>query len=245
MATTPLLAVENLVKRFGHGHGAVNALRGVSFSVAEGQFVSITGPSGSGKSTLLNLVAGLDEPTSGRVIVAGYDLATLSGDARSDLRLRKIGFVFQAFNLLPTFTALENVALPLEFFNIRWREAKQRAARALGRVGIPASVHDRLPADLAGGEQQRVAIARAIVTEPVLLVADEPTGNLDSTTGRTVLDLLSALNKSAQVTIILVTHSVFAAAYGNRTLELEDGRITRDVHAPTARHLQSVHPSEA
>jgi len=174
----------------------------------------------------------------------GQDLAELSGDARSDLRLKKVGFVFQAFNLLPTFTALENVALPLEFLGVRWRDAKRRAVHALERVGVSAPTQNRLPADLAGGEQQRVAIARAIVTEPSLLLADEPTGNLDSTAGKKVLDLLRALNMSAQVTIILVTHSVIAAAYGDRTIELEDGQIVRDVHASGARHLQSMRPGQ-
>jgi len=244
VTVTALLAVEDLVKHFGYGDGSVEALRGVSFAVAQGQFVSIMGPSGSGKSTLLGILAGLEEPTSGRVMFGGQDLAELSGDARSDLRLRKIGFVFQAFNLLPTFTALENVALPLEFLGVRWHDAKRRALRALERVGVSAPAHNRLPSDLAGGEQQRVAIARAIVTEPSMLLADEPTGNLDSTTGRKVLDLLRALNKSAQVTVILVTHSVIAAAYGDRTLELEDGQIVRDVHAPGTRHLQSVRPGQ-
>jgi putative ABC transport system ATP-binding protein len=240
VSSTPIVVVEDLVKRYGHGHGAIDALRGVSMTVAEGQFVSITGPSGCGKSTLLNLLAGLDEPTSGRITVAGQDLCALPADARSDLRLRRIGFVFQASNLLPTFTALENVAIPLEFLGLKWREAKVRAGRALERVSVSVPAHDRRPSDLSGGEQQRVAIARAIVTDPALLLADEPTGNLDSITGGKILDLLSALNRSARMTVIMVTHSAFAATYGDRTLEIEDGRVIRDVHAPSTRHLHRV-----
>ncbi len=238
--TASLVVVEDLVKRFGDGPGAIQALQGVGFAVAEREFVSITGPSGCGTSTLLNLIAGLDEPTSGRIVIAGRDLRQLSVDARSDLRLRQIGFVFQAFNLLPTFTALENVALPLELLGIGWREATLRAGRALDRVGMPATAHDRWPSDLSGGEQQRVAIARAIVTEPPLVLADEPTGNLDSKTGRTILDLLSALNRSSGVTVVMVTHSTLAATYGDRTLEIEDGRIVRDVRVPAAPRLHGV-----
>lgn len=235
-----ILSAEGLVKRYGSGEGASDALRGVSFSVPEGQFLSITGPSGCGKSTLLNLLAGLDEPTAGRVTVAGQDLATLSPDARSDLRLRRIGFVFQSSNLLPTFTALENVAVPLEFLGIPWREARQRAAAVLTSVQVPAPAHRRLPSDLSGGEQQRTAIARALVTEPRLLLADEPTGNLDSTTGRAILDLLAELNETRRLTVVMVTHSTFAATYGHRTIELADGRIVHDVEAPPRSRLHLV-----
>jgi putative ABC transport system ATP-binding protein len=238
--TDPIVAVTDVTRRYGDDRRAIDALRGVTFSVEPGQFVSITGPSGCGKSTLLNVLAGLDRPTSGRIVVAGRDLAALSVDARSDLRLRQIGFVFQASNLLPSFTTLENVAVPLEFSGVRWRDAKARAADVLESVGIPATAHGRVPADLSGGEQQRVAIARAIIGRPTLLLADEPTGNLDSITGRKILDLLSALNRSEGVTVIMVTHSVLAASYGDRTLMLEDGRIVRDVRAPSARHLRSV-----
>ena len=235
-----ILSAEGVTKRYGDGHGQIDALRGVSFSVAEGQFVSITGPSGCGKSTLLNLLAGLDEPTSGRVTLAGHDLGTMSGDQRSDLRLRRIGFVFQASNLLPTFSALENVAVPLEFLGVAWRDAQERAVSALESVGVDARAHGRRPSDLSGGEQQRVAIARAIVTRPALLLADEPTGNLDSITGRKILDLLNALNKSERLTVVMVTHSVLAGSYGDRTLELEDGRIVRDVQVPSGPQLRRV-----
>jgi putative ABC transport system ATP-binding protein len=189
---------------------------------------------------LLNLLAGLDSPTSGRVAVAGHDLAALSADARSDLRLRRIGFVFQSSNLLPTFTALENVAVPLEFLGIVWSEARRRAATVLQAVRVPAAAYDRLPSDLSGGEQQRTAIARGLVTQPQILLADEPTGNLDSSTGRAVLDLLSELNETRGLTIVMVTHSAFAATYGHRTIELADGRIIHDVETPRRPRLHLV-----
>ena len=237
---TAVLAADNLIKRYGEGDGASEALRGISFTIDRGQFVSITGPSGCGKSTLLNLLAGLDQPTSGRVMIEGQDIAGLSADARSDLRLRRIGFVFQSSNLLPTFTAIENVAVPLEFLGIGWREARDRAARVLTSVHVPARAYDRLPADISGGEQQRTAIARALVTEPDILLADEPTGNLDSGTGRAILDLLADLNETRKLTIVMVTHSTFAATYGHRTIELVDGRVAHDVEAAPRGRLQLV-----
>jgi putative ABC transport system ATP-binding protein len=235
-----IIAVDGVVKRYGRGDGMIEALRGVSFTVPAGQFVSITGPSGCGKSTLLGLLAGLDEPSQGSVTVAGQSLAALSRDARSDLRLRRIGIVFQAWNLLPTFTALENVAVPLEFSGIGWREAKDRAARALARMQVPEHAWDRPPSEMSGGEQQRTAIARAVVTEPQILLADEPTGNLDSATGQAVLDLLAELNEGRRLTIVLVTHSAFAATYGQRTLEMRDGRVVCDVAAPAQAALHLV-----
>jgi putative ABC transport system ATP-binding protein len=201
----------------------------VSFTVPAGQFVSITGASGCGKSTLLNLLAGLDEPTSGRVTIGGQDLATLSADARSDLRLRRIGFVFQDWNLLPTFTAFENVTAPLEFLRVGWREAKRRAAAVLDAARVPAGAHHRLPADLSGGEQQRTAIARALVTEPQLLLADEPTGNLDTVTGAEILSLVHDLHSRLGMTVLMVTHDSKVAESCPRTITLRDGRITGDL----------------
>lgn len=235
-----LISVDRLVKAYGSGHGTVEALREVSFEIPEGQFVSITGPSGCGKSTLLSLLAGLTDPTSGRVVVAGQDVAALSPDARSDLRLRTIGIVFQSFNLLPTFTTLENVAVPLEFQGVPWRDARRRAVAALAAVRVPESAHDRLPSDLSGGEQQRTAVARALVTEPAILLADEPTGNLDSRTGQAILDLLAELNAARKLTVVMVTHSTFGAMYGHRTIELADGRVVRDVIAPLRPTLHLV-----
>jgi putative ABC transport system ATP-binding protein len=223
-ATAYDIVLEDITKVHGHGPQVVTALRDVSLAVEPGEFVAVIGPSGSGKSTLLNLAAGLEVPTRGRVAIGGEDLARLSDDARSDLRLRQIGFVFQSFNLLPTFTAEENVAWPLEFVGVGRRESRRRASRALERVGIPDSARGRRPAELSGGEQQRVAIARALVAEPRLVLADEPTGNLDSHTGRSVLELLQSLNHEQRVTVIMVTHAL-AAGIAGRTVELRDGRL--------------------
>src|SRR5438445_1152394 len=231
MTDTPAVVLERVSKSYGDAGHAVTALSDVSLQVPASQFLSIMGPSGSGKSTLLNLIAGLDTPTHGRVIVGGQELTHLSDDARSDLRLRHIGFVFQSFNLFPTFTAQENVAWPLGFVGLRWRAAKVRAAEVLEQMGVDAAARSRLPPELSGGEQQRVAIARALVTEPRLVLADEPTGNLDSETGRSILGVLLQLNTQRGLTVIMVTHNAFAATYGQRTLELRDGRIVRDVHA--------------
>jgi putative ABC transport system ATP-binding protein len=222
------VVVEDVTKRYGDGPHAVPALNGVTVRVARGEFLAVVGPSGSGKSTLLNLIAALDAPSSGRVVVAGHDLAALDEDARSDLRLRAIGFVFQAFNLFPTFDATENVAWPLEFQGTRRRAARARAADLLTRLGLPPRAWTRRPAELSGGEQQRVAIARALVGEPRLLVADEPTGNLDSATGDDILTLLRDINERQRTTVVLVTHSPTAATRADRTIELRDGKIIRD-----------------
>src|SRR5262252_7333096 len=228
MKSAVAIALENVTKAYGGVPEPVGALRGVTLAIPTGEFVAILGPSGSGKSTLLNLIAGLDSPTSGRVMLGGRDLAFLGDNARSDLRLREIGFVFQNFNLFPSFTAEENVAWPLEFLGVGWREARRRARDMLALVALPPEVARRRPAELSGGEQQRVAIARALVTEPRLLLADEPTGNLDSRTGQTILDLLRRLNTERQLTVVLVTHSGVAATQAQRTVELQDGRIVRE-----------------
>ena len=227
METESSIALENVSKRHGSGPQAITAVREVSLRVPGGQFVAITGASGSGKSTLLNLIAGLERPSSGRVVLGDRDLTRLSEDERSRLRLEHIGFVFQSFNLLPTFTAEENVAWPLEFLGMGWRAARRRAGDALARVSLEPAGRRR-PAERSGGEQQRVAIARALVTEPWLLLADEPTGNLDSSTGEAVLALLQALNVERRVTIVMVTHSPVAAAYAERKVELRDGRVVGD-----------------
>ncbi len=234
MPNSSAVLLERVHKRYGSGPQAVDALTDVSLRVAPEEFLSIMGPSGCGKSTLLNLIAGIDTPTSGRVWVAGHELAHLSDDARSDLRLRHIGFVFQSFNLFPTFTAEENVTWPLEFLGVHWREARKRADAALAEVGLDDSARRRRPAGLSGGEQQRVAIARALVTKPRLLVADEPTGNLDSKTGQSILDLMRFLNREEHLSIVLVTHSPFAAACGHRVLELQDGRVLRETNQRAA-----------
>src|SRR5438552_5678236 len=238
MEVFPMIALEHVSKRYGDGPTAVAALADVSLEVSGGEFLSIMGPSGSGKSTLLNLLAGLDTPDSGRVVIGGRNLAQLSDNARSDLRLREIGFVFQSFNLFPTFAVEENIAWPLEFLGLSWREARRRAAGAMAQVGLESKVRARRPAELSGGEQQRVGIARALVTEPCLLLADEPTGNLDSRTARTILDLLGALNVEGQLTIVLVTHSTFAADYAHRIVEMRDGSFVRETGPLDAPALQ-------
>src|SRR5438132_91799 len=222
------VALEEVSKHYDGGPEPVAAVSEVSLRIPAGEFVAILGPSGSGKSTLLNLIAGLDSPSAGRVLIGGRDLGYLGDNARSDLRLREIGFVFQSFNLFPTFTAEENVAWPLEFQGVRWREARRRAEAALAQVGLPPAAACRRPAQLSGGEQQRVAVARALVTEPRLLLADEPTGNLDSQTGQTILDLLRRLNVERHLTVVLVTHNALAASHAQRTVELHDGRIARE-----------------
>jgi putative ABC transport system ATP-binding protein len=233
-------ALDSVSKRYGSGPQAIVAVADVSLQVRCGEFVCLTGPSGCGKSTLLNLIAGLDTPDSGRVIVGGRDLAALSDDARSDLRLNHIGFVYQGFHLLPTFTVEENVSWPLEVQGLRRQEARRRASAVLEHVGIAQAAQRRLPSELSGGEQQRTASARALATKPLLLLADEPTGNLDSRTGVAILDLLQALNHTERVTITMATHSAFAATYGHRTIELCDGVIRREYTSPAEPSLHLV-----
>jgi putative ABC transport system ATP-binding protein len=225
----PVVVLEGVGKTYGKGQGAVAALDGFALSVPAGEFVSIVGPSGCGKSTVLNLVAGLDDPSHGRVLFDGRDLASMSERARSELRLRSIGFIFQSFNLLPRLTVERNVAWRLERIGLRGHAVRQRTADILTQVGVAPAAWPRYPSELSGGEQQRVAAARAIATEPRLLLADEPTGNLDSANGRMILDLLRHLNVERRTSVVMVTHDPFAATYGHRTIEMQDGRIVRDV----------------
>lgn len=217
-------------------------LADISLEIPAGQFVSVMGPSGCGKSTLLNLIGGLDQPTRGRVRVRGQDLADLSEEGRSVLRRKHIGIVFQNFNLLPRITVLRNVAWRLSLVGIFGAAARREASIALDQVGVPSSVWDRHPTELSGGEQQRVAIARALATGPSLLLADEPTGNLDTTTGENVLLLLQELNRDTGMCIVLVTHDAHAGGCGHRTIQIRDGRILRDVAAQPAEvtRLQAV-----
>jgi putative ABC transport system ATP-binding protein len=224
--------LEHVTKRHPSRDGTTAALDDVTLSIRPGEFVAVVGPSGSGKSTLLNLVAGLDRPTSGSVVVDGDELGRLTEDARSDVRLRRIGFVFQSFNLFPDFTARENVAWPLTFLGVRWRPALDRAATLLADLGLPPEAVRRVPADLSGGEQQRVALARALVTAPDLVLADEPTGNLDWRAAEDVLAILSRMNAKRATTVILVTHNVAAALYADRTVRLRHGRLVDDRLTP-------------
>ena len=218
-------------KAYGAGPQASQALANLDLEVRRGAFVSLMGPSGSGKTTLLNLIAGLDMPDTGEVVVEGIRLDGLADHELADLRLQKIGFIFQAFNLIPALTVEENVGLFLEFAGRSKADVRRMTAEALQQVGVSGRER-RYPGELSGGEQQRVAIARAIVGRPSILLADEPTGNLDSHTGQMILDMLAALNRSAGVTVLMVTHNLFAAKYGERTLEMQDGRIIRDVRVP-------------
>ncbi|HJU90424.1 MAG TPA: ABC transporter ATP-binding protein [Gemmatimonadaceae bacterium] len=200
-------------------------LHDVSFTIPDGAFVAIVGPSGSGKTTLLGLLAGLDTPTSGNVLLDGTDLTRLSEDDRARLRGEKVGFVFQSFQLIPTLTAAENVQVVLELRGERG--AADRARDLLGRVGLGDRVH-HYPAQLSGGEQQRVAIARAFVNAPKVLFADEPTGNLDSSTGHRIIELLESINREARTTVVLVTHDPDLASRAHRVIQLSDGAIVHD-----------------
>src|SRR5271169_2077465 len=237
-AAATMIQLTNVCKTYGDS-GAVQALHNLSLIVEQGERVAVMGPSGSGKSTLLNLICGLDQPTSGSIKIEGVELAALDDDHRTRLRREKIGMIFQTFNLLPTLTALENVALPLRLQCLRKRETDQRAAAMLERVGLKVRSHHR-PDELSGGERQRVAIARALVFHPPILLGDEPTGNLDSATGVEILRLLDDLHCEFDTTILLVTHNDLAAAFCDRILHLRDGQFVnelktgRDVRAGTA-----------
>jgi putative ABC transport system ATP-binding protein len=221
----PILSVTALAKEVESGAGRLTILDDVSFDVQEGEAVAILGASGSGKTTLLGLLAGLDTPTRGRVVLDGVDLFALDEDGRAALRGRMVGFVFQTFQLLPALTALENVMLPLELAGSP--AAREAATVLLGRVGLAARLSHR-PKQLSGGEQQRVAIARAFAGTPRLLLADEPTGNLDAATGQEIIDLMFALNRESRTTLLLVTHDEALATRCGRRLRISSGRLTAD-----------------
>jgi putative ABC transport system ATP-binding protein len=220
----PCVELENVSVSYGQGASTMHALDGVSLSVAHGEFVAVTGPSGSGKTTLLNVVAALQRPTAGRVIVGGVDLSRSSDAELSRMRRRTLGYVFQFFNLLPQLTARENVALPLEADGQRARVVAERVERALDLVGMHARA-SHLPCELSGGEMQRIAIARVLASDARLILADEPTGNLDSGRGTELMDLLRLLVDREGRSLILVTHDMSAAARGDRLVRLRDGRV--------------------
>jgi putative ABC transport system ATP-binding protein len=222
----PLVRLEQVSKSYGDGK-SIQAVRDVNFEIGSGERVAVMGPSGSGKSTLLNLMCGLDEPTKGSVLIDGVDLSKLDDDARTRLRRQKIGMIFQTFNLLPTFSGLENIAFPLRLQGMKRGPAEERARTMLARVGLTdRAAH--MPDEMSGGERQRIAIARAIVFEPPLLLADEPTGNLDSATGEEVLLLLDELNQQFNTTILLVTHNPLTTAHCDRLITIFDGVVTHD-----------------
>ena len=224
-----IVMTDKLTKIYGHGETAITALREISLHIEPGELVAVMGPSGCGKSTLLHLIGGLDRPTSGRVLLDGQDLAALDDNHLTEIRRRKVGFVFQFFNLIPVLSALENAALPLMLDGIKPAEAKQRAQEWLERVGLVDRLEHR-PDQLSGGQQQRVAMARALSTEPALILADEPTGNLDSRAGDEIANLLRQISDQWEQTILMVTHDPRIAAYADRIVFLKDGTIVDEAH---------------
>ncbi|PJC37278.1 macrolide ABC transporter ATP-binding protein [Candidatus Peregrinibacteria bacterium CG_4_9_14_0_2_um_filter_53_11] len=222
-----LIELTNLEKVYRQGEVETRALRGVSFSVEKGEFVAIMGPSGSGKSTLLHILGFLDPPTGGEYLFQGRSAVSYGEDEISHIRNRKLGFVFQAFNLLPRTTVLDNVMLPLLYSDVPEREWKQKATKAVEAVGLSHRIHHE-PAQLSGGEKQRVAIARALVTDPEVIFADEPTGNLDSKSGKAIMEILQELNDKQGHTIILITHETYTAEHAGRIIRIKDGLVESD-----------------
>ena len=222
-----LLTLENVSKTYGEGGGMVRALDDVDLTINEGEFAAIMGPSGSGKSTAMNILGCLDSPTKGRFLFNDVDVTKLTRDGRALLRRNFLGFVFQGYNLLSRTSAIENVELPLIYRGTAKRERRERAVEALHLVGLQGR-ENHTPAELSGGQQQRVAIARAIVTNPLVLLADEPTGNLDTARGREIMELLSGLNKMRGLTIAMVTHEADMAVFARRTIRFVDGKIESD-----------------
>lgn len=221
-----MVTVEKVSKSFSTPGGSVQALKDVNLTVKTGEFVSIIGKSGSGKSTLLSILGALDNPSSGTITVDGTEINTLSGNSKTKYRAKKIGFVFQQYNLIPNLTALENVMLALEFGGFPASSRFDRASQLLESVGIEEDQQHRRPTRLSGGQQQRVSIARALANQPAYILADEPTGNLDSATGKKIFDLLHDLSRSQKTTIIVVTHDLEIAGKTDRTFTLKDGKIT-------------------
>ena len=225
--TAPLIELKGITRHYGSGEALVRALDGVDLAIGKGEFVAIMGPSGSGKSTAMNIIGCLDRPTGGSYRFNGVEVGTLDQDQRAILRRHFLGFVFQGFNLLPRTTALENVELPLIYKGQPRAERRARAMDALARVGLQGREHHS-PAELSGGQQQRVAIARALASEPMVILADEPTGNLDTKRSVEIMELLVRLNRDAGLTIVMVTHEEDMAAFAGRLVVFTDGRVVRD-----------------
>jgi putative ABC transport system ATP-binding protein len=222
-----IVSVRGLTREYEQGAFKVHALRGVDLDVERGEFTALMGPSGSGKTTLLNLIGGLDAPTAGEAVVDGKDLAKLSDRERSDLRRERLGFIFQAYNLIPVLTAVENTEFVLMMQGVAARERREKALATLAELGLQGLEHRR-PNQLSGGQQQRVAVARAIVSEPALVLADEPTANLDSQTGHDLIELMRHLNEVHGVTFVFATHDPKVMEAARRVVHMEDGRIARD-----------------
>ena len=227
----PVIDIRHIHRIFESEAGLAHILHDVSLTVNPGEFVAITGPSGSGKSTLMNILGCLDTPTSGTYLLEGLNVAELTDDELAEVRALRIGFVFQSFNLLPRMSVLDNVTLPLAYTDVPRREREMRAVHALRSVGLPVDHYDHRTNELSGGQMQRVAIARALVNDPAIILADEPTGNLDSVTGRQVMDTFHALKRAGK-TIVLITHDASVAAEADRAIQIRDGRVYEGAYVP-------------
>jgi putative ABC transport system ATP-binding protein len=244
VSMAPVIAVKDLVKNYQVGEMPIHVLKGISFEIEAGEFVSIMGPSGSGKSTLMNILGCLDRPTSGTYLLDGISVGQLSRDELAEIRNKKVGFVFQQFNLLARTSAVENVELPLMYADDTPGERRERATKALLAVGLSGRAGHQ-PSQLSGGQQQRVAIARSLVNDPRIILADEPTGALDSKTGIEIMAIFQRLNREEGITMIVVTHDPDIAEYSQRSLHFKDGRLTLDQRRPAIRDARQDLASEA
>lgn len=236
-----MIECKNITKIYETGDTKTAVLKEVSFTIRDGEFVAIMGPSGSGKSTLMHILGALDSPTSGTYLLDGQDVSTMSDDELADVRKKKIGFVFQAYNLLPRATVLRNTMLPLMYAGVPFAEREQRAKESLISAGLPEDRWSHLSNQLSGGQMQRVAIARALVNNPSIILADEPTGNLDTKTGEIVLDTFQRLNRERGRTIILITHEPYVAEHAQRIIAIRDGKIVKDENNITQRVANHNH----